>query len=137
MPSRSKWNSTWILFAGVIAGLSHDKKLKVGCVIVDKRNEKILSFGYNGNYAGGSNDRDSMEKGCSGFIHAEENALIKLPYGDHGGCTMYLTHSPCRMCAKKIINARIKNVVYLNDYGDDDFKFMFLHSGVRFEKIKT
>ena len=57
-----------------------------------------------------------MKSGCSGFIHAEINALIKLDYNNPKKKTMYLTLSPCKACAKAIINGGINRVVYISTY---------------------
>lgn len=59
-----------------------------------------------------------MEPGHSGFIHAEINALIKLDYNNPKPKTLFLTLSPCRQCAKAIINGGIQRVVYLVKYRD-------------------
>jgi dCMP deaminase len=104
--------------ARVIAERSYDPRLKVGAIIVSSDNTQMLSGGYNGNYAGGPHEHESPEPGQSGFIHAEINALLKLDYNNPKEKHMYLTHSPCRMCAKCIINAGIKRVVYEIPYRD-------------------
>lgn len=62
--------------------------------------------------------RDSMESGQSGFIHAEINALIKLNTTNPCKKVLYTTLSPCVVCAKAIINARIDKVVYSEKYCD-------------------
>lgn len=92
---------------------SHSRR--VGALIVSEDYEHLLSYGYNGDERGGIDIPESYEPGCSGFIHAEENALIKLR--DKHPSVMFLTDSPCEMCAKKIINAKtIKEVYYLREY---------------------
>jgi len=78
----------------------------------------VLAIGYNGNYKGGPNKCDSSEPGNCGCLHAEENAIIKLDYNDHARKRLYTTTSPCKMCAKRIINAGIKHVVYSKLYRD-------------------
>ena len=61
-----------------------------------------------------------MIQGNSGFLHAEENALFHLckPYELRGDLIMMCTHKPCSMCARRIVNSGIKNVVYHSDYVD-------------------
>lgn len=98
--------------AKTIAQRSYDDRLKVGAIVVSIDNTQVLSIGYNGNYKGGPNTRDSMEPGKSGLIHAEVNALIKCDYNFPKQKCMYVTHSPCFDCAKLIINADIVSVVY-------------------------
>ncbi len=115
---RPKWDTIWIDFAKNISRRSSDPTFKVGCCIVTSDNCQVLSIGYNGDHKGGSNKRESPDPGCSGFIHAEINALIKLDYNNPKSKTMYLTLSPCRQCAKAIINGGIQRVVYLIKYRD-------------------
>ena len=104
--------------AHVIAQRSYDKRYKVGAVVVSDDNTQLLSLGYNGNYAGGPNVAESDEPGQSGFLHAEINALLKLDYNNPKRKKMYLTLSPCQMCAKAIVNAGIDEVVYHEEYRD-------------------
>lgn len=120
------WNSIFISLAKNIANRSHDTKYKVGCVITNKDNTKVLAFGYNGDEHKGSNTRDSLESGCSGFIHAEENALIKLNY-DEPYKKVYLTHSPCKMCAKKLINAKVNEILYESVYDNSVLEWLSEH----------
>jgi dCMP deaminase len=98
------------------ASLSHDPKHKVGALIFSRDFDSIPSWGYNGNYSGGPNERDSMESGKSGFIHAEVNALFKMniPKKDRDDYAMIVTLSPCDMCAKSINQNGIKKVFILN-----------------------
>ena len=130
--TRPNWDTVWIDFAGNIARRSSDPNFKVGCCIVTEDNCQVLAIGYNGDHKGGTNERDSLEPGCSGFIHAEINALIKLDYNNPKKKTLFITLSPCRQCAKAIINGGIDRVVYKDAYRDT--------SGIellREHKIKT
>ena len=101
-----------------VASLSYDEKYKVGSIIVTDDFRDIVAIGYNGNYKGGPNQRESNDVGLSGFLHAEENALIHMgmPYGLRHTTFMICTHKPCPMCAKRIVNAGITVVLYDNDY---------------------
>ena len=116
MIKRPSWDTIWMQFAAQIALRSPDEKHKVGAVIVNDENTQVLSVGYNGDQKGGPNKRESLETGGSGFIHAEINALIKCDYNYPKKKKMYLTLSPCRMCAKAIVNAGINEVIYLKRY---------------------
>lgn len=113
---RPSWDNIWIEFAKSIAKRSCDSKYQVGAVIVNIENTQVLSIGYNGDQKGGSNQRDSTETGQSGFIHAEINALIKMDYNNPCKKKMYLTLSPCEVCAKAIVNAGIDELVYVKKY---------------------
>jgi dCMP deaminase len=115
--------------ASVIAKRSTCLRNQVGALFV--RNKRILTTGYNG---APSNLPHCDEVGCaregvaSGTrhelcraVHAEQNAIIQAAL--HGvsieGATLYCTHQPCILCAKMMINARIKKVVYHQRYPDE------------------
>lgn len=117
--NRPDWNSIWSDFVTNISKRSPDQKFQVGAVIVTEDNTQVLALGYNGDHKGGPNQRDSLETGRSGFIHAEVNALIKCDFNNPKKKKMYLTHSPCPVCAKCIVNSGINHVLYINDYKPD------------------
>lgn len=116
--SRPSWDQIWIDFAHMISQRSIDPKYKVGAVIVTSDNTQVLALGYNGDHKGGPNVRDSLDHGHSGLIHAEINALIKCDYNNPKDKKMYVTLSPCCVCAKAIINAGIKEVIFHERYVD-------------------
>jgi len=118
--SRPSWNTIWKRFAEDIAKRSPDPKFQVGAVIVTEDNTQVLAVGYNGNYAGGPNKVESDAPGESGMIHAEINALLKMDYNNPKRKIMYVTLSPCKMCAKAIINSGISEVRYLEAYRDTE-----------------
>ena len=127
---RPAWDSTWMEVAHVIAQRSYDERHKVGAVVVSEDNTQLLSLGYNGNYSGGPNIADSNEPGQSGFLHAEINALLKLDYNNPKRKKLYLTLSPCQMCAKAIINAGIDEVIYSEVYRDQTGINLLKESGI-------
>ena len=90
---------------------------QVGSVITNAELTQVLGIGYNGNARGLGNHCDSPEPGRCGCIHSEQNALIKagamIP-----GKVMFVTTSPCVMCAKMTINANVTRVYYRNAYRD-------------------
>ena len=132
---RPSWEKIWMEFANSIARRSCDPRRQVGAVIVTEDNTQVLSVGYNGNYAGGPNTVESKNPGESGFIHAEINALLKLDYNNPKRKTMYITLSPCRMCAKAIINSGISEVIYSNEYRDSSGVEILNNSGIKVKKI--
>ena len=115
---RPSWDEIWMDFAKNIAKRSYDPRFQVGAVIVSEDNCQVLAIGYNGNYAGGPNEVESETPGESGMLHAEINAMIKLDYNNPKKKKLYLTLSPCRMCAKAIVNAGIDEVIYNEAYRD-------------------
>jgi len=129
--ARAKWDDIWMEFAHLIAKRSYDPRYQVGSVIVTKANTQVLAVGYNGNYSGGPNQVESTNPGESGMIHAEINALIKLDYNNPQDKIMYLTLSPCRGCAKAIINGGISEVVYHEAYRDTSGLDLLKSAGVK------
>ena len=112
-----KWDVFYIEIAKKYAGKSYDPRLKVGCVIATR--EGILYPGYNGDEIGGKNEPDSLEPGKSNFVHAEANAILKFNPTIHKNSKLYLTHSPCVICSRMIINTQaISHVFYETDYRD-------------------
>jgi len=121
--------------ANEFAKESKDPKFKVGALIVTK--EKILYPGYNGDEIGGTNQRDSLDTGQSGFVHAEANAILKFNPTIHKDCVMYLTYNPCVVCARMIVNTQaITKVYYEKEYSADLKGIEILkRSGIICEKI--
>lgn len=115
---RPTWKEIWMNVAELMAQRSHHPTFKVGAIVTSDDNTQILSVGYNGNEAGGENEPESCEPGMSGLLHAEINCLLKLDYNNPKAKTMFLTLSPCPMCAKAIVNAGIKEVIYKEEYRD-------------------
>jgi len=118
-------------FAKSIAERSIDPRFQVGAVVVSEDNMQVLSVGYNGDQAGGPNEVESLDPGQSGCIHAEINALIKLDYNNPKNKKMYVTLSPCRLCAKSIINASIAEVIYGEKYRDTSGLELLAASGIK------
>jgi thymidylate synthase/deoxycytidylate deaminase len=134
--TRPKWDQIWLSMADTISKRSYDEKLQVGALIVTDDNTQVLSLGYNGNYAGGPNQRDSGVPGESGMIHAEINALIKLDYNNPKNKKMYLTHSPCLMCAKSIINAGIETVIFTKEFRQTDGLELLKNNGIICKQVQ-
>ncbi len=128
--------------ASVVAERSTCRRHHMGAVAV--KNKHILTTGYNGAPAGG---KDCLELGClrdemkieSGTmqemcraIHAEQNVIIQA--GLHGvsleGSTVYCTHTPCVLCAKMLVNAKIARFVSFGKYNDDRFIELFREAGI-------
>lgn len=128
--SRITWPETWMTVARAMAARSYDPRLKVGAIVVSCDNTQMLSVGYNGNYKGGPHVHESTEPGKSGFIHAEVNALVKCDFNFPKKKHLYVTHSPCRDCAKLIINAEIVQVVYEIPYRDTSSVQLLKSAGI-------
>ena len=132
---RPNWNQVWMEFAHIIARRSYDPRHQVGAVVVSSDNTQVLAIGYNGNYKGGPNAAESLSPGQSGMIHAEFNALLKMDYNNPKDKILYVTLSPCRMCAKAIVNAGIKKVYYDEEYRDTSSLEILKDSGVEVSRF--
>jgi dCMP deaminase len=120
--------------------LSHDPKHQVVSAIIPDDFSGIRAVGYNGNASGLDHERDSIEHGESGFLHAEENALMKagLHQVDASKYIMINTLAPCYMCAKRILNNNLETVFYLEEYKSDTRGVELLRSqGVHCEQISV
>ena len=131
---RPSWDEVWMSFAKIISKRSCDNRHKVGAVVVTTDNTQVLSVGYNGDYAGGPNHTESDIPGMSGMIHAEINALLKMDYNNPKQKCMYVTLSPCKMCAKAMVNAGIDFVIYDEPYRDLSGVELLNQAGVKVKK---
>ena len=122
-PERPSWDEYFMQITFQVARRSTCPRAAVGAVIV--RDKRILTTGYNG---APTNLPHCTEAGClmvNGHcvrtLHAEQNAIIQgaLHGVDVSGSTIYVTHQPCLICAKMIINAGIQRVVYAGHYPDE------------------
>lgn len=106
--------------AKIYAELSSATRLKCGAVLVTPDNTRVLMCGYNGTLPGMNNQCEANNITKDDVVHAEQNVLMACAkYGiktEH--CVLYCTHSPCIHCAKLIISAGIKIVVYIEEYRD-------------------
>lgn len=143
---RPSWDEYFMEMAHIAKKRSTCTRRQVGAVLVKDR--RLLASGYNGAPSG---IRHCSEVGClraklnipSGErhelcrgLHAEQNAIIQAAY--HGiqiqGATLYVTHQPCSLCGKMIINAGINRVVFQGEYPDEMAKEMLEEAGVTLEK---
>ena len=111
----------YIRMAQIWAENSYCSRRKVGALIV--KDKMIISDGYNGTPAGFENvceDENGLTKPY--VLHAEANAITKIACSNNSskGATMYVTTSPCIECAKLIIQAGIKRVIYSEKYRLED-----------------
>jgi dCMP deaminase len=107
----------YIRMARIWAENSYCKRRQVGAIIV--KDKMIISDGYNGTPSGFENiceDENGLTKPY--VLHAEANAITKIARSGNNsdGATLYVTAAPCIECAKLIIQAGIKRVVYSEEY---------------------
>ncbi len=144
-----KWDIRFMQLTEDVASWSSCLRRKVGAIIV--REKRVMATGYNGAPAGieSCTERGGCMREALGIesgtrqemcyaAHAEQNTLIQAAkYGVKiDGGTLYCTHQPCAICAKLIINAGIKRVVYKEGYPDAFSMELFTEAGTAVEKFE-
>lgn len=144
---RPSWDEYFMDIVELIKMRSTCLRRQVGALIV--KDKRILATGYNGAPAG---CKHCEEIGCmreklnvpSGqrhelcrAIHAEQNAIVQAAYSGTSvkDGTLYVTTQPCVLCAKMIINAGIKEVVFKGDYPDELSMKLLKEAGVKVVKF--
>lgn len=138
---RQSWDEYFLDIAKQVASRSTCRRHHIGAIAVKVKH--ILSTGYNG---AGAGLKDCLELGClrdeqkipSGTrheicraIHAEQNVIIQAR-GSLEGSTIYCTHSPCILCAKMLVNAKISRFISSSRYEDFAFIDLFLEAKIKF-----
>ncbi|NDW19771.1 CMP deaminase [Dysgonomonas sp. 216] len=124
-------DNRYLRMAAIWAENSYCKRRQVGALIV--KDKMIISDGYNGTPSGFENiceDENNITKPY--VLHAEANAITKVACSHNSsfGATMYVTSSPCIECAKLIIQAGIKRVVYNELYTKTDGCELLKRAGI-------
>lgn len=122
----------------LLAKRSRATRAQVGCVIWDMKQRTIVSLGYNGTPEGTDNTMEHDGKTLPTVIHAEMNALRKLPwYMRRKHLVLFVTHTPCEPCARSIASSGVKQVYYLHNYGTHLGVQHLLTSGVDVKRLVT
>ena len=141
------WDEYFMSIAKLSAMRSKDPSTQVGACIVSNDN-RILSIGYNGAPNGFDDEKfpwsregENLDTKYPYVCHAELNAILNYR-GDLSGSKIYVKLFPCNECAKAIIQAGIKEVIYKEDkYKDSDnvivSKSMFDSCGVKYTEYKA
>ena len=130
MPKQKEIDKICMKSASEWSKMSKCERKKVACIIYKPKNNTIISVGYNGTPSGFDNNCEDRryKKGTPHshtnwwVLHAEANAIVKMARSkgeSTKGTTLYTTCSPCKECAKLIIQAGIKRVVFRDVYRDD------------------
>ena len=130
---RISWDEYFAEIAKTSSLRSTCPKQAVGAVIV--KDNQIISTGYNGAPSNLSHCIDygcheDEDNHCIMSAHAELNAIIRA--SETKGTTLYCTHTPCLECCKAIINAGIKEVIYVDSYYDQRIEFLLYDSQTEF-----
>lgn len=146
---RPSWDTYFLQMARLAASRSTCLRRQIGAILV--RDRRVIATGYNGAPSGLKHCRETgclrqqqnIPSGqryemCRG-IHAEQNAIINAAY--YGvptqGSVLYCTNQPCLICARMIINAGIKKVVYQGDFPDKMAVKFLKEAGVELVQISA
>ena len=106
-------------------------RMAVGAVVVSTDFRYVHAVGYNGNAEGLENGCDSEETGSCGCLHAEENAVINCTVPRNVEKIVFVTHLPCKACAKRFLNlGGVKRIYYAIDYRIKDSLEIFKKKGI-------
>lgn len=146
--TRISWDEYFMEMAKLAAKRSTCLRRQVGAVIVQDKH--VISTGYNGapkgiphcaELGGCYREQNNIPSGerhelCRA-LHAEQNAIIQAATYSQGieGATMYITHQPCVICAKMIINAGIERIVVNEGYPDQMAVDILEEAGLKIVKI--
>jgi dCMP deaminase len=133
---RPTFVSAFMDMASTLSQRSTCQRLKVGTIIttVDYRE---ISIGYNGNAVGLSNQCDNLDKpGNCGCLHSEENAIINCKIASTVPKIVFVTHLPCYMCAKRLLQLRnVVRIWYDKEYRLTDSVELFKQAGIDLQQF--
>ncbi len=142
------WDDYFMSVALLSAQRSKDPSTQVGACVASPQN-KIVGVGYNGFPWGCSDDElpwaregEYLDTKYPFVCHAELNAVLNSTAPDLKGCKIYVGLFPCNECTKVIIQAGIKEIIYLSDkYADSDSvkasKLMLDISGTKYRQFAS
>lgn len=135
---QGQFDRRYLEMALIWAKNSYCTRRQVGALIV--KDKMIISDGYNGTPSGFENICEDEHTGRTKpyVLHAEANAITKVAKTNNSsdGATLYITCSPCIECAKLIIQAGIKRVVYYDNYHVDDGIHLLKRAHIEIVKVE-
>ncbi|MGE5589738.1 MAG: deoxycytidylate deaminase [Bacillota bacterium] len=132
---RPGWHDYFLEMAQLAASRSTCPRRHVGAVLV--RDHRVIATGYNGSVRGDDHCEDvgclMVDGHCRRTLHAELNALLQCAITgvSCADSTMYCTDFPCVDCAKAMAQARVRQVIYLAEYPDDNSAHILRRAGVQ------
>ncbi len=127
----------YLKMAAIWSQNSYCKRRQVGALLV--KSKMIISDGYNGTPSGFENNCEDENNQTKPYVlHAEANAITKVAKSGNSseGATMYVTSSPCLECAKLIIQAGIRRVVYTENYRSADGVNLLRRAGIEVTNVE-
>lgn len=128
---KEELDKRYLRMARIWAENSYCTRRQVGALIV--KDKMIISDGFNGTPSGFENVCEDENNTTKPYVlHAEANAITKIARSSNSsdGATMYVTDAPCIECAKLIIQAGIKRLVYARTYRMDDGLRLLERAGI-------
>ena len=118
--NRIEWDDYFMSIALLASQRSPCKRLKVGSVVV--KDSRLISMGYNGFIPGAPHISRVKDNHEQSIIHSEINAITDCAKrgASLSNAKIYVTHYPCINCFRSIAASNIKEIVYLNDYNNDE-----------------
>lgn len=134
--NRPTFEEIFIISALNIAQRSTCQRLQTGAIITTVDHRQVLAIGYNGNAVGLENCCTRADVGNCGCLHAEENAVINCNSSRSVLKHVYVSHLPCEMCAKRLINlGGVVRVMYANPYRCSDAVDIFAQADIELIKF--
>lgn len=135
---RPSFETIYINLAIRLSARSTCRRLQCGVVITSADYRQVFAVGYNGNAAGLPNRCDSEEPGSCGCLHAEDNAVINCSAPRYVSKVVFISHVPCVICAKRLINLGGVTTVYWSEVYRDLSSIPLLRSaGVVCESLEV
>lgn len=124
--TRPSWDEYFKQLTILTSTRSPCERLKVGCILV--KDKRLIAQGYNGYLPGAPHKQVIRNNHEIATVHAEQNAISDCAKRGVScdGATAYITHFPCVNCAKLLYASGIKEIVYINDYNNDDMVYYFV-----------
>ena len=118
--TRIEWDDYFMSIALLASQRSPCKRLQVGSVVV--KDDRLISMGYNGYICGAPHISRVKDNHEQSIIHSEINAITDCAKRGTSlsNSKIYVTHYPCINCFRSIAASNIKEIVYLNDYNNDE-----------------
>lgn len=136
--SRPSFINIYLNLAFLLAKRSTCSRLQVGTVITTTDFRKVMAVGYNGNATGLTNGCDTDVPGNCGCLHSEENAVINCDSPRHIPKIVFVTHLPCKACAKRLINlGHVKKIYFANMYRCDQSIEILRSVGIEVHQVEV
>ena len=136
--NRPSWDQYFTKIVQVTSERSSCERLQVGCLLV--KDNRIISQGYNGFLPGCAHTSIVRNNHEQATVHAEQNALADCAKRGVSckGCTAFITHYPCIICARFLLASGISEIKYIHDYKNDELvEYFTKQCNVPVHKLKV